>query len=94
MPTPKKGLRITAAMMEEELSRLIVEIVDLVRDQDLENEREIKTWESSPDSLTKLAALTERKIKRAEIGKIKKGIARIIKASSNKLIVATIQLGD
>jgi len=77
----------------KELSKIIARIVDLVALLDLEIQADVKKWKRVELSLEKLAALAELDIKDRQIQKIRREVLRIIRESTNRLVLATIKPG-
>lgn len=78
---------------DKELSGIIVKICDLISDEDLAITKKIRELQSQPDSLEKLALMTECKIKAMQVDKIRRSVREIINASSNRLILAGMKPG-
>ena len=77
----------------KELSRIIVRIVDLVSLLDMEIQVDRKKWKRAELSLEQMARLAELEIQDKQIQKIRKEVLRIIRESTNRLILATIKPG-
>lgn len=77
----------------KELSKIIVRIVDLVALLDLEIQADVRKWRRAELNLERLAALAELDIKDRQIQKIRREVLRIIKESTNRLVLATIKPG-
>lgn len=77
----------------KELSKIIVRIVDLVALLDHEIQVDVRKWKRAELGLEKLAALAELDIKDRQIQKIRREVLRIIRESTNRLILATIKPG-
>jgi hypothetical protein len=84
---------ISAEIMAEEYSRIINEIVDLIHKEDGTIGAKIRVLSGMSESLDKLAGLAESRIKREQIKIIRLGVAKILKSSSNKLLIAAIDGG-
>lgn len=89
MPTVDKA--ISSEIMEKEFERVILEIVNIIWEEDQDNERCIKAAEVLLDSLDKLAELGERRIKRQVLNRIKRRVVKVLRGSTNKLLIATVR---
>lgn len=77
----------------KELSKIIVRIVDLVALLDMEVQVDTKKWRRAEQSLERLASLAELDIRDKQIQRIRKEVLRIIRDSTNRLVLSTIKPG-
>ncbi len=78
---------------ERELSAIIVSIVDAIIAEDKYCLEELAKWRGMAGTdLDKVAYMAEVRIRLEEIGRMKKSILRILKKSTNKMIVASLEL--
>lgn len=81
-------------MLEKELIELILNIIEILsQESDFLNLRR-RELDKQPDSLQKRAMQAELKIRHTEIGRIKKSVLGALKRSSNKIILASIEVSD
>jgi hypothetical protein len=88
------GIRLKAIdspSMEAELTAIIIKIVDLISDEDMRTEINIREWRHKKDSLEKLATQAELKIRSYQIRKIRREVLSILKTSTNRIIISTIE---
>lgn len=86
---------ISRKMMEDELASLIKQIVDLISNEDMRTELQLRRErEQQTETLEHLARLAELKIQSKQINKIRKEVLGILKRSTNKFVVATIESSE
>jgi hypothetical protein len=81
---------IKPEVMNDELNRVIIELVAVVLTEDRENERKAKLYGAMSESLEQLAGLAECKVKRRVLTQIKKRLRAVLQGSTNKLLIAAI----
>lgn len=85
---------IAKEYLEGQLAGLISNIVDIVTQECETNQKELLRWKSEKDSLDKMARIAELKIQSRQIEKIRKAMFIVLKKSTNKLVVATINVSE
>jgi hypothetical protein len=81
---------IPCEVMQKEYSRIIVAIVDFIKEEDRVNSRHLELLNLMEDSLDKFAGQAESKIKREQIKSIRLGVVKILRGSTNKLLIASL----
>ena len=76
--------------MEDELSGIIVKICDLIAREDMAIQIKLRELRHTADSLEKLAYQAEYKIKASQINVIRKAVKKIVKDSTNRLVLASL----
>lgn len=80
---------------EKELTNIIVAIVDSLIKEYNGKVRLFAEWKAQPGmELERLAMIAELRIELNQIRKIKRAVCAILKQSTNKMIVASIELVD
>jgi predicted dinucleotide-utilizing enzyme len=77
--------------IDAELTAIIIQIVDMLSEEDMRNEIALREWRNKVQSLERMANEAELKIKIAQIRKLRKAVRDILKRSTNKLILSTIE---
>jgi glucan phosphorylase len=77
----------------KELNKIIEKIADLIAAEDMDTAIALRQWRTKEMSLEKLAQVAELEIRSAQIGKIRAGVLKILKDSTNKLVLAAIKTG-
>lgn len=81
---------IDSDIMEDELNRVISEITKALIRRDKDIQARITHISALPDNLDKYAELAELRIKRKEIKSVKLDVYKILRSSTNKLLIAAI----
>lgn len=82
------------SLLEKELAELIVKIVDIIQEENIRIEVDIKKWKLREENLEKLAKITELKIQKSAVKQIRKKVLLVLKGSTNRLIISTIKPAD
>lgn len=85
---------IDSAAMEGELNRVISSIVSILVSSNKAIDRRIDLVRLLPDNLDKYAELAELKIRRKEIKSLKLEVYKILRGSTNKLLIAAMDDGN
>jgi hypothetical protein len=93
----KQLLRLVAIdtiKKEKELTVIITRIVDIIAAEDMDTEKKIRELRNQTDSLDNIAGLVDLKIQAKVINRIRKAVLKVIKESTNKMILSTIRPGE
>jgi hypothetical protein len=81
--------------LNEELSTVISQIIDIVAREDMTITLELKELEAVGEkTLSHLAKVAEARIKQKQTDKIRKKILTVVKSARNRIIVSSIEIAD
>lgn len=82
---------VSQEAMNNELASLIKQIVDVVSNEDMRIEITLVGRKKMINTLENMAAQAELKIRSKQVNDIRRKILDILKASTNRLIIATVE---
>ena len=91
-----EGILKDQIRIENELTKIITKIVDalICEEKKLRDDLEGSDYSFLDDSLSKFAWQAELKVQIEHTKKIKKSVMAILKSSTNKMILATIEIKE
>jgi predicted HTH domain antitoxin len=94
MSDPDKVIlrKLDELKVSNEMTRAIQKFVDVVSEEDMSIQLEIKRANQEPDSLNKMAKLAELKIRANQINRIRKKVRKILSDLVNILVIASIDV--
>lgn len=85
---------ISGEAMADEYRRVLLAMIAIIEKEDKENTKLTRGLELLSDSIEKLAALGEKRVEKKLLLRIKRDFVRLLRGSTNKLLIAAVNVTD